>query len=107
VENPTDKQLEQCYLASSFCVYPAIDEGFGIPIVESISFNRKVVSSPVPSLDLLSKEDYFLLDGSLESLINGIIHGIEKFLGADVKSELDSPALGEQVYLGCKKLMTD
>jgi len=105
VKNPTDKQLEQCYLGSSFCVYPAIDEGFGIPVVESISFNRKVISNPVPSLHLLSKEDYFQLDGTLETLIKGISHGFENFLGAEVKSKLDLPVLGEQVYLGCKKLI--
>jgi glycosyltransferase involved in cell wall biosynthesis len=105
VENPTDEELEQCYLGSSFCVYPAIDEGFGIPVVESILFNRKIVSNPVPSLHLLSKEDYFQLDGTLETLISGISHGIQNFLGAEVRSELDLPVLGEQVYLGCQKLI--
>lgn len=46
----TNKELEQLYTNSLFCVYPSLYEGFGIPILEAFSYNKTVATSEVSSM---------------------------------------------------------
>ncbi len=36
IESPDDKQLSELYECSDFSVYPSVEEGFGLPILESL-----------------------------------------------------------------------
>jgi len=45
-----NKELTNCYLNSSFFIFPSLYEGFGIPLLEAMSFGLPCLSSNVSSL---------------------------------------------------------
>lgn len=50
VENPESEHLRNWYLRASAFIYPSLYEGFGIPILEALSFGLPVLSSETSSL---------------------------------------------------------
>lgn len=44
----SDSQLESMYRSAKALVYPSIDEGFGIPPLEAMSFGTPVIASNIP-----------------------------------------------------------
>ncbi|MEC9022409.1 MAG: glycosyltransferase family 1 protein [Pseudomonadota bacterium] len=49
-KEPTEKQLIQLYKNCAFLVLPSLYEGFGLPIVEAMSFGKPVITSNISSL---------------------------------------------------------
>ena len=50
VESPTDAALASLYRGAMFSVYPSHYEGWGLPVVESLSFGTPVVAARATSL---------------------------------------------------------
>ena len=43
IENADDKKLQELYTAADFTVYPSIEEGFGLPVLESLWNGRPCI----------------------------------------------------------------
>ena len=50
LENPTDEQLQELYSKCRFTIFPSLDEGFGLPIQESVRFAKPVICSRFGSM---------------------------------------------------------
>ena len=50
MNNVSEKKLANIIYYSEFVLFPSSYEGFGIPILEAIRLNRKVLVNNVPSL---------------------------------------------------------
>jgi glycosyltransferase involved in cell wall biosynthesis len=46
-DNANDAELIKLYDGASFCVYPSVSEGYGLPVVEALSRRRPVLASNV------------------------------------------------------------
>lgn len=62
VESPTDSELAWLYRHCLFTVYPALYEGWGYPITESLDLGKVVVTSSVSSMPEAAKGLGILLD---------------------------------------------
>jgi len=71
----TDQSLASLYSAALMTVMPSIEEGFGLPVMESMACGTPVVCSHAASLPEIAGEDavYFASD-SLEEMISAIEH---------------------------------
>jgi glycosyltransferase involved in cell wall biosynthesis len=46
VDAPSDHQLTELYQSCSFTIFSSLREGFGLPIIESLSFSKPVICAP-------------------------------------------------------------
>ena len=46
----SDKELEQLYRTARALVYPSLEEGFGLPVLEAFEANCPVICSAIPAL---------------------------------------------------------
>lgn len=60
--NVPQKQLEELYTNSTFCVYPSEFEGFGIPILEAFSYGKTVATSNTSSMPEVGGEAAMYFD---------------------------------------------
>ncbi len=102
LRNPSDDELANAYHETSFCVYPAIDEGYGLPVTESIAFKKKVICNDIPSIASLDRSDYLLMDGTLESLIDSMKKALVRFPKETVKSRINPEPIGKKIFEICK-----
>ena len=73
-----DKELNYCYKNSKMLLFPSIIEGFGLPIVESLSNNLPVLASNIPIHKEVGKDNIGYFDiTNTDSLIN-LIKDIEQ-----------------------------
>ena len=107
VVNPSDSELTSAYVNATFCVYPAIDEGFGIPVIESISFGKRILSADVPAIKGLDQSDYLLLNGKLDNLIESLGKFLIDFQEGPLKTKLNSTSMGDMVYRICKQQLNE
>ena len=65
-DNLHDTGLKYCYKQSKMLLYPSIIEGFGLPIIESLSYDLPVMASDIPIHREIGKEhiSYFNLSNS-------------------------------------------
>lgn len=54
--NVSEEELEQSYADADFTVYPSVYEGYGLPIVESLSRNTPVICSNTSSMKELADQ---------------------------------------------------
>jgi len=63
-----DKRLREMYQSSAALVYPSLDEGFGIPPLEAMSYGLPVIASDIPVFrELFSTAPLYISVGSRES----------------------------------------
>ncbi|WP_439937228.1 glycosyltransferase [Nocardia sp. N13] len=56
----SDAELKWCYENTSLLVFPSLDEGFGLPIVEASRFGTPIAASSIPAFrELLGEERLF------------------------------------------------
>lgn len=67
--------LPSLYTGASVFVYPSLYEGFGIPVLESMSCGTPVVASNVSSIPEIAGDSGILVD---PESVKGIVAGIEK-----------------------------
>jgi glycosyltransferase involved in cell wall biosynthesis len=107
VVNPSDSELTSAYFNATFCVYPAIDEGFGIPVIESISFGKRILCADVPAIKGLDQSDYLLLNGKLDNLIASLGKFLVDFQESPIKTKLNSTSMGDMVYRVCRQQLNE
>ena len=105
-ENPSDSILRNLYEGSTFCVYPATDEGFGIPVIESIAFKKKIITNRIPAVDLLDLSDVILLDGTLENLVASLKLGCEIFPDSEIVTNIEMRPIGKRIFDHCEKFIS-
>ena len=106
LRNPSDDELASAYHETSFCVYPAIDEGYGLPVTESVAFKKKVICNNIPSIASLDRSDYLLMDGTLESLIDSMKKALVRFPKETVTSRINPEPIGKNIFEKCKARLT-
>lgn len=63
-----DNQLKEMYRTSAALVYPSLDEGFGIPPLEAMSYGLPVIASNIPVLkELFSDAPLYIYPGRIET----------------------------------------
>lgn len=77
IEYPSDEELAYCYKNSEALIFPSIDEGFGLPLIEAASFKLPLILSDIPIFRELASENaiYFECGNSddLQSAVNKYI----------------------------------
>ena len=61
-EAPSDDELASLYAGCEFLVMPSLYEGFGLPVVEAMSFGKPVIASNVSSLPEIAGDAALLVD---------------------------------------------
>ena len=70
----TDEQLAVLYNEANLFAYPSLDEGFGLPILESFYYGTPVLTSNLSAMKEIAGEAAFLIDPtSVESIYQGLI----------------------------------
>ena len=74
----SNEELTNSYLESSIFVFPSLDEGFGIPLLEAMYYGCKVVCSNASSFPEICGEAAFYFNPSNEeSLVDALLTCIE------------------------------
>lgn len=69
----TDQELVVLYTEADCFVYPSLDEGFGLPILEAFSFGTPVVTSNTSAMPEVAGNAAVLIDpNNVESIVQGI-----------------------------------
>lgn len=59
---PTDAELNAVYNISSGTIFPSLQEGFGLPVLESMRCGKPVLASGIPSIREILERDDCLFD---------------------------------------------
>ena len=76
--NLDEASLKKLYSQSEFLIYPSVVESFGLPLIESIEFNCKVLASDLPYVKEIIKPSKIFNPFSISSISNSIDYVIEK-----------------------------
>lgn len=81
----TDQELDKLYKNASFFVYPSIYEGFGLPLVEAMSYGLPILTSNSSAMPEVVGEAGILVDPlNAESIADGL-----RLLITDDRTRLD------------------
>lgn len=70
----TDEQLAVLYNEAAFFAYPSLDEGFGLPILESFYFGTPVLTSNLSAMKEIAGEAAMLVDPTdVQSIRQGMV----------------------------------
>jgi glycosyltransferase involved in cell wall biosynthesis len=73
-KNVNDKSLVLFYLNCEFLVLPSIYEGFGLPVLEALKFNKKVlISRNSPMQEIFCNYGVSIDPHSVDSISNGLL----------------------------------
>lgn len=76
-----DRDLPDLYRAAAVFAYPALYEGFGLPVLEAMACGTPVVTSRVSSLPEVAGEDAALLVDPLD--VDGLAGALDRLLADD------------------------
>lgn len=57
LEQPSDSELGYCYDKAEALIFPSINEGFGLPIIEAASYNTPLILSDISIFKEIAKEN--------------------------------------------------
>ena len=75
--NLNESSLNKVYQKSEFLIYPSIIESFGLPLVESLEFNCKIIASNLPYVHELVEPSAAFNPFSVTSIADSIDNVIE------------------------------
>ena len=74
ITNPTQQQIEDLYSKCWALLFPSFYEGFGLPIVEAMSYGKPVITSNISSMpEVLGKGGLLVDPNSTEDIANSMI----------------------------------
>jgi FkbM family methyltransferase len=91
----TDEELEELYKNCSFTVFPSIAEGFGLPILESLSFGKPVICGFGSAFDQITEQG-----GCLQVNVNDT-----DSIASAISSLIYNPGLYENLVSDTKKIV--
>lgn len=87
----SDSQLVTLYQHAQALVSPSLMEGFGLPIIEALSFNIPVIASDIPVYrELFNDLVNFFNPNSVDDLVSKLLPATEKKLTIPTKKEIDT-----------------
>jgi len=96
-----DEVLAKVYRDCLFFIYPSFYEGFGLPILEALSFKKAVITSGVSSMPEVAGDAALLVDpNDAKSIYNGIFKLI---MDPKVRGSLEAKALEQANRFSWKK----
>ena len=76
--NLNETSLKKLYSQSKFLIYPSVVESFGLPLIESLEFNCKILASQLPYVNEIVKPSLVFNPFSISSISDSIDYVIEK-----------------------------
>ncbi len=92
----SDEELDRLYRTCSFTVFPSLEEGFGLPILESLWYGRPCICADFGSMAEVAREGGCLTvdTGDIGALEGGITRMIED---ASLRDQLAAEAVGRPI----------
>ncbi|WP_149507660.1 glycosyltransferase family 4 protein [Escherichia albertii] len=80
----TDEELHEYYKGASFFIYPSLYEGFGLPLLEAMTYKLKIFASDIPIFHEIANDsiEYFSPEN-----FSGLKEKIEKFIASSHKEK--------------------
>jgi glycosyltransferase involved in cell wall biosynthesis len=72
-----DNELSWLYTHASIFVFPSLDEGFGLPLIEASYFSCLVVASDIPVFRELNLADFYFDPTSVKDLSSKLLHSAD------------------------------
>ena len=76
--NLNESSLKKLYSHSKFLIYPSVVESFGLPLIESLEFNCKIIASNLPYVNEIVKPSVVFNPFLISSISDSIDYVIEK-----------------------------
>jgi glycosyltransferase involved in cell wall biosynthesis len=76
--NSNESSLKKLYSQSKFLIYPSVVESFGLPLIESLEFNCKIIASNLPYVNEIVKPSVVFNPFLISSISDSIDYVIEK-----------------------------
>jgi glycosyltransferase involved in cell wall biosynthesis len=76
--NLNESSLKKLYSQSKFLIYPSVVESFGLPLIESLEFNCKIIASNLPYVNEIVKPSVVFNPFLISSISDSIDYVIEK-----------------------------
>ena len=76
--NLNESSLKKLYSQSEFLIYPSVVESFGLPLIESLEFNCKIIASQLPYVNEIVKPSLVFNPFSISSISDSIDYAVEK-----------------------------
>ena len=73
-------KLYNIYEKCEYLIYPSYSESFGLPLVESIKFNCKVIASDLPYVNSIIKPSLTFDPRNTKDICNSIVHSMNSNL---------------------------
>ncbi len=89
VGHVTDEQLASLYANALFLAMPSLYEGFGLPIIEAMSYGKAVLTSNISSMPEIAGKAAFLVDPFDE---HSIASGLKTLLNKAERSKFEAEA---------------
>lgn len=90
-----DEELPTLYSAAELLVFPSLSEGFGLPLLESISCGTPVVASDLPALREIGGADLIVADTKRDDLLAAaLLQELGRPLDAGRRERLAAHAAG-------------
>ncbi len=58
----SDQELDILYKNAEIVLFPSLDEGLGLPILEAVRYGKKIACSDIPAFKELSKNAFYFFD---------------------------------------------
>ncbi|WP_281601213.1 glycosyltransferase family 4 protein [Escherichia coli] len=80
-----DEELHEYYKGASFFIYPSLYEGFGLPLLEAMSYKLKIFASDIPVFHEIANDsiEYFSPEN-----FSGLKEKIEKFIASSREEKI-------------------
>lgn len=94
--NVTDEELDALYHQCSFTVFPSVEEGYGLPIVESLWYGKPCLCANFGSMGEIAREGGCLTvdTHSLDAVKEGLLRLIND---AELRATLSAEAIGRPI----------
>ena len=69
--------LKKLYTKSEFLIFPSLNESFGLPLIEAIQFNCKILASDLPFVKEIIKASFLFNPLSVDSISEKILDAVQ------------------------------
>lgn len=73
----SEQDLHDLYAHAELVLFPSLDEGLGLPVLEAVGYDKKVVCSSIPIFKEISKDAFYFFDPySPDSISNSLLDAV-------------------------------
>lgn len=106
-----DKEMQKLFSHARFVVYPSLYEGFGLPILESLAYEKPVLARSLPVTrriqESIATRDNLILFSSTSELVNILRQGFPQWrdFGSDLQAFANWDSMTVQIGAFLKELV--